>query len=324
VNSPPNFPPGYNEARLGCAFYPIPDPGYLRITGQDRISFLQRQTTNDIHQISLEHVLPTVLTAPNARILDLLTLIEEPESIRAITLPGYASETAAFLKNRIFFVDKVSLDDQSADFKQIDLFGPGIFKILINFGLDAVPDQYAIRSIEIEATQVQVIGLGKRYLRLLFPSSVTKSLENILTQSGATRLKDEIYNILLVESGIPQAGKELTDQYTPLEVNLEGLISDHKGCYTGQEVIARQLTYDKVTQRLVGLKLTSPATSGDKVYPVDQDRSVGTITSVALSPRFGPIALAIIKRPLNQIGSEVSYKYNGSTWRAIVSDLPFS
>jgi tRNA-modifying protein YgfZ len=318
------FLSGYEEASLGCAYYPLPDAGYLLINGEDRLSFLQRQTTNDVRVISPDNVVVTVLTSPNARIMDVLSLIEQPESIGAITLPGYASKTADFLSKRIFFKDKVNLENQSKDFNQIDLIGPRSVDMMRNIGLKELPDKYGIKSITIDGLQVQTIGLEIGYWRLLFPPLCTETIEHILIQTGGVCLNNENYNTLLVESGLPQAGKELTDQFTPLEVNLEGLISDQKGCYTGQEVIARQLTYDKVTRHLVGLKLSSPARPGDNVYPLDQDRPIGKITSVAISPRFGPIALAVIKRPFNQIGSEVVNRDDRYSWRATVSDLPFS
>jgi tRNA-modifying protein YgfZ len=316
--------PGYEEARLGCAFYPLSDAGYLLIKGKDRLTFLQRQTTNDVQVISQDNVVVTVLTSSNARILDVLILIELPESFGAITLPGYSTNTADFLSKRIFFMDKVSLENQSHDFNQIDLIGPRSVEMVRNLGLKEIPGKFGIKSSRIDGLQVQIIGLEKEYWRLLFPSPLTKTIEHLLTINGGVCLNEEIYNTLLVESGFPQAGKELTDQYTPLEVDLERLVSDQKGCYTGQEVIARQLTYDKVTRRLVGLKLSSPARPGDNVYPLDQDRPIGKITSVATSPRFGPIALAVIRRPFNQIGSEVGYRDDKHSCRATVSDLPFS
>jgi folate-binding protein YgfZ len=99
-----------------------------------------------------------------------------------------------------------------------------------------------------------------------------------------------------VEAGLPAAGAELSEDYTPLEAGLAAAISSTKGCYTGQEVLARQITYDKVTQHLCGLRLTRRAQPGGRVWAPDGS-PVGRVTSAATSPRFGEIALAVVKRP---------------------------
>ena len=88
---------GYEAAISQAAFYHQEHAGYLHIRGEDRQAFLQRQTTNDVRLLSPERAVTTVLTSATARILDVLTLVAEPEAIGAITLPGQAPETATFL-----------------------------------------------------------------------------------------------------------------------------------------------------------------------------------------------------------------------------------
>ena len=82
---------------------------------------------------------------------------------------------------------------------------------------------------------------------------------------------------------------------------MEHAVSGNKGCYPGQEVIARQLTYDKVTQRLVGLRLDEPVAPGGRLLA--EGKPVGVITSAAVSPRFGAIALGVVKRPHHEVGT---------------------
>jgi folate-binding Fe-S cluster repair protein YgfZ len=105
-------------------------------------------------------------------------------------------------------------------------------------------------------------------------------------------------------------------------MNLDVAISSVKGCYTGQEIIARQITYDKVTRRLVGLRLESPV---DPMVAIQVDgRTVGAITSVAASPRWGLIALAVIKRPHHEPGTAVTVLYEGRSVSATTTVLPFA
>ncbi|MFU8773369.1 MAG: YgfZ/GcvT domain-containing protein, partial [Anaerolineales bacterium] len=241
----------------------------------------------------------------------------------AITLPGHASETDSFLQKRIFFMDKVSLEDQSADFNQVDLIGPRVDAILRTMGFNEIPERDGIKTTSIEGAPVRIISTEKHNYRLLFPSALYNWIDNLLIQNAAIRLTEESFAVLRVESGIPRAGHELTSHYTPLEVNLEKLISDQKGCYTGQEVISRQLTYDKVTRKLVGLHLTSLAKPGDKVFPPDRDHAIGNITSAVSSPRYGFIALAVINHRFSQPGTEVVHQRGEQSWSASVCNLPF-
>ena len=134
-------------------------------------------------------------------------------------------------------------------------------------------------------------------------------------------LSAETYEILRIEAGVPAAESELTDAYNPLEAGLQAAISESKGCYTGQEIIARQITYDKVTRRLVGLTSAQELKVGCTV--MSEDKRVGAVTSTAISPRLGPIALAYIKRPNDIPGTQVTILDDDSTVAGLVSSLPF-
>jgi folate-binding protein YgfZ len=144
-----------------------------------------------------------------------------------------------------------------------------------------------------------------------------------LENNGAAQLSPENFEILRIETGLPAAGHELTEDYTPLETGFDWTVSDSKGCYTGQEVIARQVNYDKVTRKLVGLQLSDSAKPGDTLYPPDSQQPVGKVTSVAISPRFGPVGLAIVKRPFYEDGNELVAGDKGKGILAKTTELPF-
>ena len=101
------------------------------------------------------------------------------------------------------------------------------------------------------------------------------------------------------------------------------MISDSKGCYTGQGIIARQITYDKVAKNLVGIKLNDLAEVGAEIKT--GTKLAGKLTSVAQSPRFGPIALGVVRRQYSETGSSLSIiDTDGSTTSGEVVALPFS
>ena len=162
-------------------------------------------------------------------------------------------------------------------------------------------------------------GLG---YRLTCQSSQAPALLAALDHAGAVRLSYETFDLLRIEAGVPAGGQELTDEYTPLEAGLGWAVSASKGCYTGQEVIARQITYDKVTRHLAGLRLNHPVQAREEVFSAEEERQVGTITSAGISPRLGPIALAILRRPYDQPGTQVTLGINNGLAATVVS-LPF-
>ncbi|MGF1505386.1 MAG: glycine cleavage system protein T [Chloroflexi bacterium] len=279
----------YTAAHTHAAAYHATAADVLRIAGPDRIDFLQRQSTNDVTQLNPDTAVVTVLTSATARILDVLTLITDGEAIHAVTLPG--RETAAFLRSRIFFMDKVTVEE--TDLSVVDIFGPQAAAALAEAGL---PDPSDTNGVTRADGAVVVVTLADR-IRLLTPEPAA-----LLARLDMPVLSPEGYTVYRVENGIPLG--ELSEEYTPLETRLGAHVSDAKGCYTGQEIIARQITYDKVTKRLVGLLLDEPVEAGTDVR--SEGSRAGTITTAVESPRFGPAALAVLKRDYIAPGTAVS------------------
>jgi folate-binding protein YgfZ len=315
--TPPNVS---SEAKI--FFYLHREPGFLRISGKDRLSFLQRQTTNDLELLSPGQSLVTVLTSPAGRILDVLWVLDEEESFGVLTLPGKGRETFNFLQSRIFFMDKVTLEDASQEYAQIDLFGDEVHDFLLNLtNRKSLED--GVLSLDVSGVWVRILYKREFVRRLLVAKEAQGKLLERLQSRGAEPLAEESYEILRVETGLPAARHELTEEYTPLETGFDWAVSDNKGCYTGQEVIARQINYDKVTRKLVGLKLKNSAQEGDTLFPTDSHQPIGKVTTIANSPRFGQVALAIIKRPFYEPGNELVAGEKGKGILANTTELPF-
>lgn len=96
-----------------------------------------------------------------------------------------------------------------------------------------------------------------------------------------------------------------------------------KGCYTGQEVIARQVNFDKVTKQMVGLRLEEDLNSGKRVWSLENRQPAGNVTSFATSPRLGSIALAVLKRPFHEPGTQVVVGEQEQGVGGVVVPLPF-
>jgi len=314
----------YQAAIQHGAYFSQPNAGFLRLGGSDRIDFVQRQSTNDLRQLSPEHSLLTVLTSPTARILDVLCLIDEGETLGVITLPGRQAETARFLRSRIFFSDQVSISDLSSDYEQVLVVGPQAAKILEAADLHA-PELNVVEAMNFKGQPLNVIALEILFgigFCLFAPSTLVEILLSTLAKVGAFPLDVDTFETLRVESGQPGPVGEFQDEYTPLEISGQKMISNSKGCYTGQEIIARQITYDKVTKHLSGIKLDGAVEAGKALLA--DGKPVGTLTSVINSPRFGWIGLGVVRRPFDDLGRHLTISdASESPVNAEITSLPF-
>jgi tRNA-modifying protein YgfZ len=278
-------------------FYISQSPGFLSLAGEHRLDFLQRQTSNDLRPLAPGRAIQTVLASATGRILDVLTVLDAGDSLGVITLPGRASQTFNFLKSRIFFMDRVTLTDESARWLQVDVFDAAILQHL----RIAVPRPGEILQTEWGGVLAHS-GLVEEGFR--FFAAPAGELLHHLESGGGVALSSEAHDLRRIERGYPSQTTELSEAFTPLEVGLQTRVAENKGCYTGQEVLARQVNYDKITRHLAGIVFAGAVDVGAAVL-VDK-KNVGEITSCAVSAHFGPIALAVLRRPHHEPGTSVT------------------
>jgi folate-binding protein YgfZ len=157
-------------------------------------------------------------------------------------------------------------------------------------------------------------------------SAVRPDLERALVQRGAVNADQAAIGAARIAAGYPVFGIDMTDDTIPLEAGIEErAISFNKGCYVGQEVIIRVLHrgHGRVARRLVALRLEREgAVNGAKI--VAGDREVGAVTSAAVSPDLGAIALGYVHRDFTEPGSRVSVGSQDGPIEAVVSTRPIS
>lgn len=325
---------GYEAGRTAAALHDESNYGRLWLSGEDRVPFLQRLTTNDMH-LAVGQGTVTVLTSPTARILAVFTVLAMQDGLLLLAGPEQGPAAYNALRSQIFFADRVTVEGRGAALAQFGLYGPEASNVL-----ERVADQdktlqdapslgdlplFAWRRISVAGVEVTVQrneGLGQPGFTLLAPAPAGAMVQAALLTAGAVPLPEPAYHILRVEAGIPAPGFELTDQVNPLEADLRRFCDDHKGCYTGQEVIARQITYDKVTTHLVGLLPEEAVAQGDTIEV--GSRQVGFVSSAVHSLALNrPIALAFVRRPHHQPGTVVSIRHTDEEVAAEVTVLPF-
>jgi tRNA-modifying protein YgfZ len=250
--------------------------GVIKISGKDRINFIQRQTTNDVRLLSITNPITTVLTNPAGRVLDILECINL-DDISFLCIVYYPGKTIQFLKNKIFFMDKVEIEDVSLHFNVIDIF--------------PINEQFLPKEI-FQPDSYKYINSNKA-TRVLIESENYEKIISHLTANKFTEITEEEYSFFRVQNVIPAPLHEIIDKYTPLEINLKEYVSNSKGCYTGQEVIARQINLNKITKKLSGFEFSGKITLGDKIKI--NGKNIGNITTISNSKDGNYFGLGVIK-----------------------------
>ncbi len=300
----------YQALVSGAALHRRPNFGVLRLTNRDRVDFLQRLTTNDIARLQTGQAALTLLTSSVARIDAVFTVLCRQDELLLLTPAGQADTLRQRLQGQIFFMDKVTVTDESAGMRRIRLLGPAAGTLLPAAGLPQPAFDDSFHCLEA-VTILRQERFDVPGYEIIVAAEKLSALQERLTGAGFVPLADDSgYETRRLELGRPRPEQELTDAYNPLEVGMAWACAENKGCYTGQEIIARQLTYDKVTRSLVRLRSELPLTEGATVTA--NDRAAGTVTSSGRSPAYGPLALAVLKRPYNAEDAIVTVEGNAA------------
>ena len=184
-----------------------------------------------------------------------------------------------WLDRYIFFADKVKLTDITTETATFSLIGPASDAIIEKLGAATIIGQpYGNHQLVDGEIRVAVgSGLASPGYTLILPASEKQTVWNKIVEAGAVEMSDRAWDMLRILQGRPVPEQELTDDYNPLEVGLWQTISFSKGCYIGQETIARLNTYKGVKQNLWGIRFSAPAEPGTVITVGDE--KVGKLTS---------------------------------------------
>lgn len=298
--------------------------GHFRVSGKDAAALLHHLTTNDINSLKTGQSCEAVLVTGKARCLDILTILCLEKDFLVITSPNRRDMFAPHANGFIVFRQDVKIEDITGLVSSLGVFGADAPDVLSDLLPDALPNKNEIMQIKINDAPVDVLHTnrlpGGGFLIL---SSSAETIQQIQEKSNLPECDNQTYNILRVEAGVPVAGLEITEAHNPWEANLDSMISLHKGCYNGQEIIARLNTYEKVKQHLKGLRLAAEVPINEEMTLQSDGKIAGEITSIVHSPRFGNIALAYIKKNYEATGTRLKVLFNGGKVDAEVVDLPF-
>jgi tRNA-modifying protein YgfZ len=256
--------------------------GVMKITGEDRVRYLHNQSTNDFEKLLPGQGCDTVFVTPTARTLDLATAYVTEEAIIVLVSPHRREQLLIWLDKFIFPFDKVKLTDISLESSVFSLIGEQSSSLLAQLSGDKIPQTELGKHQMINIADIPVrvavgSGLATPGYTLILESDSAVTVWSKLVESGAVALGDRLWESLRIQQGRPKSDFELTEDYNPLEVGLWQTISFEKGCYIGQETIARLNTYNGVKQKLWGIKLDKPVSP---LTPITiKAQKVGMLTS---------------------------------------------
>jgi hypothetical protein len=284
-------------ARQGVALVDLSHWGLLKISGDDRLRYLHNQSTNDFQKLKPGQGCDTVFVTSTARTIDLATAYVTDDSVFLLISPNRRQQLIEWLDRYIFPMDQVELKDVSHESASFSLIGPGSASLLQQLSDEVlIEDAYGShQELMLNGLKVRVAvgnGLALPGYTLIVSANHAARLWQALTEAGGIPMGDRIWEQLRIQQGRPVPDRELTEDYNPLEVGLWQTISFDKGCYIGQETIARLNTYKGVKQQLWGVRLKAPVEPG-AVVMVGEEK-VGKLTSLTETDQ-GSFGLAYIR-----------------------------
>jgi len=310
--------------------------GKIRLTGRDRVDFLHGMVTNDIKKLGPGNGLYAAFTNDKARMLSDARIYCLPDGFWIDTEPEAAQNIQKHL-DKYTLASDVTVENVTGVFGLLSIHGPASLEILLQaFGSESLPAQeYSTASLSLDGVPILVARneiTAEMGFDLIIPTDRVSRIWDRIFEAGSSRglqpIGAEALDSLRIEAGIPRYRVDMDESNFPMETGLEKTaISYTKGCYIGQETIARADAQGRMNKHLVGLEM-----GGDSVpkrgQPIQAPRpaygtetkSVGVVTSAVKSPSLGKvIALGYVHRDFVEPGSEL--EIDGIAAR--VKPLPF-
>ena len=303
--------------------------GRLQVIGEDALDLLDRLSTNHLQDLAPGRGLHTVLTTNKGRIVDLLFVLARGDDLLVFTGRETRQKVAEWI-DFYTFTEDVSVEDVTDATAMLSLVGPkaaALFEELS--GLNGI-QPYESASVAIggvDSTAVRTDFLRLPSYDLVLPPDGVDAVRQTLLAAGESHGMAEVdpatLDLVRIEQGVPAHGKELTEDANPLEAGLIDHISFNKGCYIGQEVVARLNTYDKVQRTLVGLSWDVAVKADAGAEVLADGKKVGILTSAAVSSRLErSLGLGLVKNSHAEPGNRLSIAGGAGAAVVTVEALP--
>ena len=285
----------YAALSQSCVVIDFSFYGRLRITGKHALDFMNRMSTNDLKKLNENQCAATVLTNDKGRIVDLIMVNRQEDGLHVMTSPLNDEKIIQWL-DKYIIMDDVHIENLSACTIYLGLIGPGSVEILSSLLGTDPPEQGRIVHFILDGHPMVASRsnhLGNGYT-ITAADTAKQVLWNFVDSHKIMPCGMDAYFSMRIEQKKPIKENELSEKYNPLEAGLQSAVSFTKGCYIGQEVIARLDSYNKIQKHLVQLKCQEPIPDGSKI--LSESKEIGIITSSTHSYKYGQfMALGYVK-----------------------------
>ena len=291
----------YETALNTAVIFDRSHEGRLHITGKDRFELLNRMSTNKLIDMQADEGRATIFTNANARVIDRIEVYNRPDYLLVVTEPGQDVNIQQFLQRHIFFNDDVQLQNITQATVMFGIHGKNSDAIMAELDEQST----AIEGLAGFSTHIEdaTIYVAKRkefigsHWSIIAPKddavSIYQKLMTIGEAHGLHPAGSLTYNTLRIRIGRP-ARPELNTNFIPLEIGLWDEVNFAKGCYTGQEIIARMESRQRLAKTMVSLELdTFVAAPADVKSKTGQ--TIGRMTSSVQAPNGHIFAIAVLK-----------------------------
>lgn len=313
----------YNLIRNGGAGFKQQKRGLIEVSGKEAVQFVNGMITNDVAKLESYRWMLAAFPNAQGRLLALVRVLKLADK--------FLFETEEATHEKVFqnlfrftFAGDFFVEDLSENFAYVSVIGEEIsdFKFKIPSGDEVI----GARFDEDYGFLIHTIR-GKGF-DVFIPKVSTENFVNDLKKFNAVEISDELYEVLRVENGIPLYGVDMDETTIVPELGIDGLISYSKGCYIGQEIIARIHFRGHIAKQLTGLVLSEAESRESRVESELQSaklkssdgKNAGKVTSVCFSPKLDKtIALGYVR--YDYLGEGTELKINDLS--ATVKNLPF-
>jgi folate-binding protein YgfZ len=309
--------PGYAALTQGCALIDRSERGKLALSGADAAAFLNGQVSNDVEALQPGEGCYATFLTPKGKMLGDLRVLATPGELLLDT--ERVSLQALFdLIRRGTIGWAAELHKRTLETALLSLAGPRA-RELAGAAEAGLPEaEHAHREARLGGAAVRLVSTADG-VDVLCATGDGSAVSQALVDAGATVVDEAAAEIARIEAGRPRYGIDLDDTTIPQEAGLnDRAVSFTKGCYVGQETVARLHWRGKPNRHLRGLRLSSAVATGTPLRLGEKD--VGRVGSAGLSPVHGPIALALVRREAPP-GAVLAAGDDGTT--AEVVELPF-
>jgi folate-binding protein YgfZ len=312
----------YAATRYGAAALKqnVWNSGIIRLEGPDRLAWLQGMISNDVEKLQPGQGTYAAHLNAQGKLIGQMAILIEADAIWLTMESSNVSRLLRSLEPMIVMEDVIS-EDLTARMVSISVIGPHALAVLEKWlgeplNLEKTYDHR-------EANRCRRIFRDELGYTLWVDSDKASLALEEIAAAGATVIDEEIWNIIRTESGLPIYGTDIDETTTLPELGERGISYD-KGCYIGQEVVARIKYIGHVNRRFMGFALEGSIPAAPQSVVRSGGKDVGTITTSVLSPAMGKaIALGFVGRSAAGAGTSVELVFGESKLSAVVSELPF-